>query len=369
VRFDLSVSDREGQAIRNAAAARGQTQNEYIRRRVQVTEPGPYRFEGLNGDSLVRDLAQTSGYSAGDSKETDAAFDRLRKFQEWVADVQFAPQTLTTAGAIVPPGYQSVAPLTVTADRPLYNACEHAPISNAAVFTIPRTTSSDGVIPATRAEGAQPAGADPTFGTTTVTPAGIAGFVDITRELADSASPGGDAVMLQILNEDMNRKVEDLIYAALNSTAGAGGTITTGFVPSGAMAIVDAAPTTGLLITLRKQNYRFANVRRQRPRNTVAGAAALDNLGGLVADESSSSDGALTTVAGSKVNAAVNTFGTAAGDARTLTLGSGDVWCFTSPPQGFRFDEQAGPALVRVALWGYVAVAIVRANGISAIRF
>lgn len=326
-------------------------------------------FQGLQGDSLVRDLAMTSGWVSGDNREVDDAFDRLHKFQAQFADVAFAPQTTTSASAIFPTGYKPVAPFTLEANRPLYNACSHATINNAAPFNIPRTSVSDAVVPASRAEGSQPAGGDPSFGTTAVVPAGVSGLVDITRELADSASPGGDAVMLELLTEDLNRRIEEQIYAALNSTAGAGGTITAGLVPSGAMAIVDAAPTTGLLITLRKQNLRFANVRRQRPRNTICGGPALDNLGGLLIDDSTSDDEAIIRVGGSKVNAAVNTFGVAAGDARTLTLGSGDVWCFTSPIQGFRFDEQAGPALVRIAIWSYVAVAIVRAVGISAIRF
>lgn len=369
-RLDIPVSQDQADAVKFSADVVGQSVSEYVRRRVVVgAEPGPYSFQGFSGDSLVRDLAMTSGHSSGYSREVDDALDRLKKFKARVADVSFAPQTTTSASQIIPPGYRPVAPFTLEANRPLYNATSHATITNAAPFSIPRTSSSDAVVPATRTEGNQPSGADPTFGTTAISPAGVSGLVDITRELADSASPGGDAVMLELLQEDLNRRIEEKIYTELNSTNGAGGVITAGFVPSGAMAIVDAAPTTGLLNTLRKQNLRFAAVRRQRPLNTVVGAAAADHLGGLLLDDSTSDEQAMYRVGGSAVNVAANAFATGAADARTLTLGVGDAWCFTSPVQDFRFDEQAGPALVRIAILQYVAVAIVRAVGISAVRF
>jgi hypothetical protein len=112
------------------------------------------------------------------------------------------------------------------------------------------------------------------------------------------------------------------------------------------MAIVDAAPTTGLLNTLRKQLLRFANVRRRRPRNTVVGAAAADYLGGLLVDESSSDEQAIARVARSKLNVAVNDFATGSTDARILTLGADDVFVFTSPMQQFTFLEQSGPLRV-----------------------
>jgi hypothetical protein len=93
---------------------------EFARRAVSVQvghEAGPYRFEGFHGDSLISDLVVTQGWSQGDSREVDAAFDRLRKFQQWAADASFAPQTTTTANEIIPPGYQAVAGLTLRADR------------------------------------------------------------------------------------------------------------------------------------------------------------------------------------------------------------------------------------------------------------
>jgi hypothetical protein len=369
-RFDLHLEDGAAARVRAEAEAAGVSVSSLLRHRVSIgRETGPYRFEGFHGDSLVRDLVVTQGWSKGESRDTDDAFARLQKFQRWAADVSFAPITTAGASAVIPPGYESVAGLTLQADRPLFNACEHGSIRNSAPFTIPRVASSDAVVPASRAEGAQPSGSDPSFGSTSVSPIGLSGLVDITRELADSASPAGDLVMLRLLAEDWGRRAEEKIYAELNSTNGAGGTITSGFVPSGAMAFVSSTPTTGLLTDLRKQLLRFANVRRRRPRNTILGAAAADYLGGLLVDESGSDEQAVARVAGSKVNVSAADFATGAADARILTLSADDVFVFTSPIQEFRFDEQSGPGLVRIAIWAYIGVAIVRARGISAVRF
>jgi hypothetical protein len=94
-----------------------------------TSEPGPYRFTGLQGESLVRDLATTSGWSAGESREVDAAFDRLRKFERWSQDTAalvFAPQTTSTASEVIPPGYRAALTIPLTADWPLFNRARAA---------------------------------------------------------------------------------------------------------------------------------------------------------------------------------------------------------------------------------------------------
>jgi hypothetical protein len=98
------------------------------------------------------------------------------------------------------------------------------------------------------------------------------------------------------------------------------------------------------------------------------GAAALDHLAGLITFENGD-DTALWRVLGARVNGAVNDFGTGATDMRVAILGRGDVVNFESPLTQFRFDEQAGPALVTAAVWGYHAVVVARPRGVASIRF
>jgi len=373
-RFDLQVSDAEGRQIRQAAANLGQSQNEFIRRKVTVGgEPPPYRFSAgtVRDASFVRDMAATAGWSTGENVEIDEAFDRLRKFQQWSEDnpINFAPQTTTTAAQVFPTGYRNAISIPMTADRPLSNATDLLPITASNPFKVPRHTSG-GTVHAARAEGSAPTETDLVFADVTVVPRGLSGMLNLTRELVDSASPGGDVIALQVMREDWFAQAEALIYAELNGANGAGGTITAGFVPSGAQARVDAAPTTGLLVTLKKALLDYANVRRRKARNVVAGAVALTNLGGLVgAEANTGDDAALFRLFGANVNGSVNTFGVAAGDMRIAILGSNDVCTFESPLADFRFDEQAGPAIVRCAVYGYFAISVSRPIGLSSIRF
>lgn len=365
-RFDVSLEDDQAAEVRREAAERGQSISALIRGRIGY-EPAPYRFTGLMGESFIRDLAAVQGWRSGERVEIDAAMDRLRKFDRWSADhpLMFATQTTTTAAAIIPPGYRNAVSVAMTIDRPLASACANAPIDNAAPFSVP-TAGGDGTIHAARAEGSQPAGSDPTFGTATMSPAGLAGKIDLTRELVDSASPGGDLIALQIMREDWYRQAEIRIYNALNTSQT--GTITAGFVPSGAQARLSTTPATNLYADLRKSLAFYANARRRKARNVIAGAAALEHLGGLITDENGD-DTALWRVLGARVNGAVNDFATGATDMRVAILGSEDVVNFESPLAQFRFDEQSGPALVTAAIWGYHAVVVARPRGLGSLRF
>jgi hypothetical protein len=369
MRFDLQVSDAEGRRIRQEAANLGQSHNEFIRRRVSVgSEPSPYRFSAgtVRDPSLVRDMAATAGWSSGENVEIDEAFDRLRRFSQWSEDnpINFAPQTTSTASQVFPTGYRNAITIPMTADRPLSDVL---PIAASNPFTVPRHTSG-GTVHAARTEGSQPTEVDTVFGTATVVPRGLSGMLNLTRELVDSASPGGDIIALQIMREDWFAQAEALIYAELNGANGAGGTITAGFVPSGAQARVSSTPATNLLIDVRKAVLEYANVRKRKARNVVAGAAALTHLGGLLTSDTGD-DSSLARIYGARLNAAVNDFGTAAGDMRVAILGSNDVATFESPLADFRFDEQAGPAIVRCAVWGYFAISVSRPRGLSSVRF
>lgn len=44
------------------------------------------------------------------------------------------------------------------------------------------------------------------------------------------------------------------------------------------------------------------------------------------------------------------------------------LWCWESPLLEFSYHERQGPALVDLALFGYVAVRLIRPAGLAAIR-
>ncbi|MBN9739507.1 hypothetical protein DMP23_00035 [Amycolatopsis sp. A1MSW2902] len=60
--------------------------------------------------------------------------------------------------------------------------------------------------------------------------------------------------------------------------------------------------------------------------------------------------------------------GNAAGDADVLIFNRNDVWAWESPLLTFRFEERGGPANIDLALFGYVAVRLLRPTGLHAIR-
>jgi hypothetical protein len=60
--------------------------------------------------------------------------------------------------------------------------------------------------------------------------------------------------------------------------------------------------------------------------------------------------------------------GTAAGDGDVFILGRNYLWCWESPLLEFSYAERSGPALVDLALFGYVAVRLIRPQGLAAIR-
>ena len=365
----ISQSTTEtARAVKFAADQRGQSVSEFVRRAVSVqvgAEAGPYRFSAgtIRDPSFIRDLAAVQGWSSGERPEIDEAMDRLRTFEQWSADSPLSSRRRprSSASAVFPTGYKAAVTIPMTADRPLASATDILPISSSQPFTVPRHTSG-GTVHAARTEGSQPTEVDLVFATASVVPRGLAGMLNLTRELVDSASPGGDVIALQIMREDWFAQAEALIYTALNdATTGAGGVITAGFVPSGAQARVSTTPATNLLIDLKKAILEYGNVRRRKARSVVVGNAALTHLGGLLGAEAiNGDDTALFNLFGARVNAATTDFGTAAGDMRIAILGSDDVVSFESPLAEFRFDETAGPALVRCSVWGYFAVVVAR---------
>jgi hypothetical protein len=317
--------------VKFQADSQGQSVSEYTRRALRGrlgAEASPYRFTGFTGPSFISDLSLVQGWSSGESAEIDEAMERPWRSEKWSEDaVRFAAQSTTTASQIVPPGYRTAVSIAMTIDRPLASACETLPISGSAPFNVPRA-GGDGTVQAARAEGSNPAGSDPTFGSVAITPVGLAGKIDLTRELVDSASPGGDLIALSVLKEDWYRQAEARIYNALNTAQG--GTITGDFAANGAQAVSDATPTTTLHTTLKKRLLDYAVLRRRKPRNVVAGRAALDNLAGLLtAEDATGDDTCMARIFGARVNASTNDFATGSTEMRVAIL-EGTTWSTSS---------------------------------------
>jgi hypothetical protein len=357
--------------------------------RYQVTREEPvYRFDG-SGHSLVRDA-----YYAEVEKDVDAR-DRIMKFRMQRDDyakvfqhhptLEFAPQTTSTAPQVIPPGYRPDLYVDeLTRGRPFVNAASRGTIANATPFTVPVFSSSSGGA-ADHVEGTNPSDGSLTFATRTVTPQAVSGRMVLSREIVDSANPAIDQIALATMREDYARDTEAKVYTLLNGTSGAGGTITSGFVPSGAQASTTVGGTDNQTlvkhIRTRLADYGFA--RFLSPTVALMGqgatgrlAAAVDTaqrpLFPWVNPQNAFGQGAATqgswNIDGVPFVAAWANTGTAAGDSQIMLLNRADLWVWESPLLQFRFEEKQGPANIELNIFGYFATHLLRPVGLSGIR-
>ena len=357
-----------------------------------LTEPPIYRFDGGgDGHSIVRDA-----WNAVEAKGTqmgDDATDRLRKFRQQSEDMsevmgsylRFAPQTTSTASQIIPPGYRPDLYVSeLVKGRPMISNASRGSITDATPFTVPTFTSST-TASATHVEGTNPSDGSIALGLRTVTPQGISGRMVVTRELVDSSNPAIDQIAFGTMRESYARQTETAFYTNLNGTNGAGGTITTDNVPSGAQASTTAKGTDNqtLVKHIRERMAKYQFQRFLFPTVATMGQAATILLANAVdttqrplfpwTDGQNAPGAADTALGGYQVDSLrfiptwANT-GVAAGDSQILIWNSADVYVWESPLLSFRFEEKQGPANIELNIFGYFATHLLRPVGLSGIR-
>ena len=347
----------------------------------QVTEAPVYSFSG-HGDSIVRDT-----WKARNEGDADASA-RLRKFNAQLAE--FATVNRTTGANVIQNGYRpDLFVPQLLQGRPLMGMLSTGSLSDATPFTIPRFGSATGAS-ADHTEGTNPTDGTLTLGTSvTVTPGAISGRFRITREVVDAANPAIDAIAAGSLRESYSQQTEGKVYTLLNGANGVGGTITSGYVPSGA-AVVTAtgvgstgAAGVALIGALRQQLVEYPFRRFARPdrlavssEGAVSLAKAVDTtgrpllprLGAMHAPGNGNALQGAFDMDGLAATPAWSMTGNAAGDADAILWNSADAWAWESNLLSFRYEEVAGPANIDLVIFGYFACAVVRAAGFSAVR-
>jgi len=358
--------------------------------RFHVTyEPPVYAFQG-SGHSLVRDA-----YHAAHQRD-DQAFARLKKYEQQTEEMaklatqalesaRFTPQSTSTAAAIIPPGYRPDLYVSeLLKGRPLVNACARGTIDNATPFVVPVFTSGGST--ADHVEGTNPTDGSLTLNTKTVSPGGISGRLTLTREIVDSSNPAIDQIALMAMREAYSQQTEGKVYTLLNGASGAGGTITTGLVPSGAQAatFVGSSGTPPALIAgVRGQLAKYPFARFASPSASLMGqnattilATAVDttgrpifpSIGALNSTGLASAVDQQWSVDGLPFQPAWAMTGVAAGDTQIAIWQRADFWVWESPLLSFRYDEKVGPANIELNVFGYFATALIRPVGLSGIR-
>ncbi len=349
----------------------------------EVREAPVYRLNG-HGFSLVRDTWKSR--TEGDHEATE----RLRKFarqteaasQEAMDNIAFAANT-GNASAVIPPGYRPELFVTqLMQGRPLTNSVSRGTLSDATPFNIPKYVSSSGMS-AEHVEGVNPTPGAMVLTTTTVSPTAISGTFQLTREIVDSANPAIDAIAVAAMQESYSQQTEAIVYTELNGSNGVGGTITSGFVPSGAQVSTTTGQGDELLAGVRAANAlypfrRFGVANRAHISQEAASAyaAAVDgaNRPLLPYESPQNSVGTSNPMQGGyRVDGMLHIptwsmTGNAAGDADVLEFNSQDVWAWESALLMFRFEERNGPAFIDLALFGYFASRVLRPVGLLAVR-
>lgn len=353
-------------------------------RAVVTHEPPVYTFQAGKGFSLIRDL-----WAAKEERDEEADA-RVRRFQAQQAEqVKFATVNRTVGVNVIPPGYRpDLYVPQLFQGRPLWDMVRTGTLTDATPFTLPTFTSATGAT-ADHVEGTNPTDGTLVVGTRTVTPGAISGLFKITREVVDASNPAIDEIAAAAMRESYAQQTEGKLYTELNGANGQGGTITSGFVPSGAaVTATTGVGSTGaagaaLLDTVRDQIVAYPFRRFASPDRLALSAEAaqsfakakdstgrplLPRIGVMNAAGTVGTLDQAFDIDGLAGRPAWSMTGNAAGDADTLMWNSADVWAWESPLLTFRYDERSGPALIELALFGYFAVRILRPSGISAVR-
>ena len=357
IRLDADLEE----GVKAAADRSGTSVSELVRGQLRhFTSQRPvYPLTG-SGPSLLADLWTQNHPTEGDSF---AAAERLEGHRRFMREMQatFATATRATDPELIPPGYRPLL-AGIESDRPLFEAASHGDLSTPTPFVVPgnidETAIDTGV--AAHVEGTQPTEGTLSLTQRTVTPAGVSGKFSVTREIADASSPQADAIVFALMREDFDRQVETLIYTELNGSGGQGGTITGDFVPSG--AAVRTSTGAALPADLRKALGLFVDHRKQKARSVVASSRKA------VSEALEALDMTAWALRDVTVELSPWITGTAAGDGDVFILGRNDLWCWESPLLEFSYRERSGPALVDLSLFAYVAVRLIRPQGLAAIR-
>jgi HK97 family phage prohead protease/HK97 family phage major capsid protein len=367
--------------------------------RFVVTREAPVYLLNGGGPSLCRDawnaqmhrdeeaMARVRKFRAQTEDMAKVAHQRLRYAMD-TAGAQFTTGTTGNLSEVIPPGYRPDLFVPELAQgRPLVGALSRGTLVNATPFVVPVFASAT-TAAADHVEGTNPTDGTLAMGTTTVTPGAISGLLKLTREIVDSSNPAIDQIALQAMRESYSQQTEAKVFTALNDdTTGTGGTITSGFVPSGAQgSTVDVTTDDNGAILVRHLRARLAAYPFARFGAPTTGllnqeatsllATAVDDVGrpllpSIGAQNSAGLGNAVAQgwmIDGLPFVPAWSMSGTADADTKALIMARPDAWAWESPVLTFRFEERSGPAVIDLALFGYFATHVLRPVGLSGVR-
>lgn len=324
---------------------------------VVTGNPSTYTFAS-DGPSLVVDA-----YRARFDGHAEAA-ERMARFNAELADgnqasvMALAAVMQTTdpdSGAVIKTGHRpDLLRVAVDRGRPLNSRVRSIPIRNATPFLIPSVNGFTGVADHTQGTAHVPEGTLD-LGESTVTPRALSGAFRMSREMVDASNPAIDRIALAAMLKDYRKVSEARLATALMD--------------------VDTDATGGITTVqgVRTELVAFGN-------DDVEAGVVLAGKGflqALILDVDADGRPLLPFVAPSNASGQIRAGYTGAyidgvevakssalPTERALILDPDVVLVAESQAQQFRFEEVEGPGIVKLALFGYYAAAVLDPAGV-----
>lgn len=332
----------------------------------EVTEKSPYRFDGIRGEhEFSTDLI--NGLKFGDSE----AMQRVNEFIEEAFTPQFDVDTSDVSAVNPNRNRPEMYVDRLDYELPFYNALYKGALQDATPFTFPKFASASGLVD-DHTQGVEPTPGAFTATNQTVTPSPVSGKVEITREVWDQ---GGNPQVSTLIWNEMKRSYFEALEAK-------------------AVAVLDAASPTAIALTTAASDDALVNeledaiaslqfIRGGMRFNFMgthidlykALAAAVDSTGRKLlpilnptnANGSSQPRFRALDVAGITATPAWSLGASGTVSESSYLVNSGDVHVWNSAPQRLEFQYRV--AYVDLAIWGYVATAISRLDGVREVTY
>jgi HK97 family phage major capsid protein len=211
-------------------------------------------------------------------------------------------------------------------------------------------------------EGVNSTETDPGYSILTVTPGTIMGYSEVSRQMLEASNPAVDSVIWGDLTGDFLDRCETAVITALENQASvnlatvADNTLATGMrnvVLDGIAAVSDNSGGDADIFVSKNSkwvSYLKLTDTTNRPLIEAQRYAPMNAVGLQQPGQQFRSP-----IQGDLESLSVVTSPTV-GTMRGFVINSQELLYQNSPPQQFSFEQPAGPALIRVGVWGYVAV-------------
>lgn len=215
------------------------------------------------------------------------------------------------------------------------------------------------------AEGINPGETDPSYTVLTITPKTISGFSEVSRQMLEASNPAVDALIWEDLIGNFFDNCETEFITALNAQSGvntvtvSAGTTTTTDIFNQRSGLLDAIAAisdnnAGDATIFAGRNSRWVTYLKFQDANARPLILAQQYQPQNAIGRGDITQAYASAVQGSLENLSAVTSPTIAASTGFVVNGNELLFSY-SPPMQFRFDEPAGPALIRVGVWGYEA--------------